>query len=480
LSSDYLVSSLIFFRFQATCIHVSEDRERVMSIYPTEPVLQIAALNSLLREAPLILSQAICAFANADLGWTGECASQLLCLLSMQSITKATEVDMPLLCFFEKLFGASPNVVTQLDLFETGKRVKVLKSGEIGEFDIGKDAEDDDDDALSTAQDDLKDLRSNTNESAASSEASASAPSLLSSTECASSSAGARQASGFEAMFKDHFHLDDHDVVSMRLFHFVRVSKLVRESDLAAFYTLGAGIVMDRGHAAVDLVIPIKIKRQRPPTEQFSAVLIQVKNHARRISPNLALKLLQNMSLLRMVSSNSMSDDQHLKKLEKWRIHCLSGQSVDVLPMEMHILGKPVIKILMTLRDSDPQQSAVYRTGDAIQCILRGFPASLGSDIVKPLQLLVEDRADFAAKISVPWEFHCAQLLKQPHLQPMQAFRFESSDIMHMPEAVRPEVGLTTAQNIVAVLHERHAYFLRNRARPAEAAAISSSKSSST
>jgi hypothetical protein len=462
-------------RFQATCIHVSEDRERVMSIYPTEPVLQIAALNSLLREAPLILSQAICAFANADLGWSGECASQLLCLLSMQSITKATEVDMPLLSFFENLFGASPHVVSQPDLFESGKRVKFLSSGVIGEIDAGDDADDDDDDVPSGAQVKVADLISNKNAPAASSEAAALSPSLLSSTEVADSSAAARRGSGFETMFKDHFYLNDRDVVSMRLFHFVRVNKLVRDSDLATFYMLGAGVVMDRGHAAIDLVIPIKIKRQHPPSEQFSAILIQVKNHAKRISPNLALKLLQNMSLLRMVSSNSMSDDQHLRKLEKWRLHCISRQSVDTLPAEMQILGKPVIKILMTLRDSNPQQSAVYRTGDAIQCVLRGFPASFDGDIVKPLQLLVADRADFAAKISVPWEYHCAQLLKQPHLQPMQAFRFESSDIMHMPEAVRPAVGSTTADNIVAVLHQRHAYSLRSRARGAETAAKSSS-----
>jgi hypothetical protein len=261
-------------------------------------------------------------------------------------------------------------------------------------------------------------------------------PPLLSSLAASSStSEAALHTSVFEAMFKDHFHLDDHDVVSIRLFHFVRASKLIRESDLAAFYTLGAGIVLDRGHAAIDLVIPIKIKRQHPLSEKFSAVLIQVKNHARRISPNLALTWLQNMSLLRAISSNTTTDDKHLELLQAWR-KSVCARNAGVLPEELQILSIPVIKVVMTLRDNHPEESVIYHTGDAIQCVLRGFPSSMDDSIVKPLQCLVADRADFAAKLSLPWDYHCAQLLKEPHVRRAEPFNFESDDVLVNAKAI--------------------------------------------
>jgi hypothetical protein len=67
---------------QATCIGISQDRSRVYSKYPSEPILNMAALKLLHENTDKILDHARLAFARSDLGDSGETVAQLMCLLA--------------------------------------------------------------------------------------------------------------------------------------------------------------------------------------------------------------------------------------------------------------------------------------------------------------------------------------------------------------------------------------------------------------
>ena len=257
----FCLMSFVSSNVQATCVGISQDRAHVFSKYPTEPMLNMAALKVLHENTDFVLADAKQAFARSDLGPSSECVAQLLCLLaakkpSFDDTDPSTQfgdqasinsVNTPLHVFLSKFFGVN-------------ERPQPRRSARIS------------------------------GHAPAASESDASSASASSDTMAVSINA--------------YFGCADAEI---RLTHFAPLDHLPQEKYLKFHFEMGSGLLLPIGNSGTDAAIVVRL-RMPDSTYRYTLLAIQVKNVIGTIT-DAAMSLLHEKMTVHTLLSHDQTDD---------------------------------------------------------------------------------------------------------------------------------------------------------------------------
>jgi hypothetical protein len=234
---------------QAFCVGISANRERCRCIYLNEPILHAAALALLHQNTSEILQSVRDHFACADLGWSGEFAAQIICLLAaktpaISSGQSASQFDQNLVDFLSNLLPAA-RVIHSFN--------KPVSFAAMPDDFAQSNADDADYERVQWTKDQITKLF---NESAI-------------------------------KMLKPQ----------VRILRFTRLQRPPLLADLAMYFLFGLVFVCQRNNKATDLGIVVRYKKAGDSKYYYTVLLIQVKNEVCSYSLQACRELLQSMKL---------------------------------------------------------------------------------------------------------------------------------------------------------------------------------------
>ncbi len=379
---------------------ISGDRKKLVSFYFSEPILTHAALDWLLEFPLPILQYLHSAFQRADLGPRGEFTSLASCLLLMDrplsppSAAGGASAEIPVHIFLQRMFMNSP--VTVMNPSKHGQR-----SANPIDIDANVHAR-----ALHTAMS-APDVSSATSLFAALSVSEKMATPRAS----LASSAAASSSSATSAFKNDHRDIKFSGIselavltalrcrrATINLTHFVALGQEPNSVELEEYYLLSAGLLMKRGFAAIDWLVPIRLEYDNGSVV-YSMIAVQVKNHGSGVSEAAA-----------RACHHAISWDGVFPAPTKKRGSKGAVSSASVPP--------PFISLIFSVRETKKRPSNIRlevgtqsaQGNAAMTCTLRGFPLHIAPSVRTVLESMVcdEDRvttlvAHYGSKSDRSW-----------------------------------------------------------------------------
>jgi hypothetical protein len=300
-------------------------------VYLNEPILHAAALALLHEHTEVILGFARQHFARADLGWSGEFAAQIVCLLaatkpqfSVNSIGRlkdASQFNQSLTSFLHKLLSGSRIFDELVACGVVGKSFKVNFKVDSSNSKSGK----------------------------------------------------SNQSSEVNASIKTQ--IDEYlPGAEIRLLRFVRLPRAPLWADLPLYFTFGIGFVCPRNNESADLCFVVRYLSPKPSRVlqnvfEYTVAILQIKNEACEFSSHHCINLVRDIQLIHTfqpeVSAPAMPFGPTSRTFadEKYSLND---------PREL--VTKKHVRILMKMRESVSE----YENGREVYVPFCGMDCSLG------------------------------------------------------------------------------------------------------